>query len=238
MNPVWAFAPHRWVCVRALTLSALVFAVGCDDGDAVHGFAVDGSAAASGTTSTGGAGAGAPSQAGAGAAMPVAGAGGSADSGGSEAGAGGVTPGDAGAGGDSDAGAAGQPGQATSCETGGALFLAGNYVDTAFNRLLLRSAAKAPTFALVPSGAANPSRPPQLFAVERLCAPGGALIATDESSSYRVDFTQSGLKFAVCISAPVPTLAAALALPAADSSRLSDTGCAGKPFTVYTAEAP
>ena len=240
-----AAGPRRSVSWCAVATFALLLVVACDDNDALRGSVSGGDAGASagGVANAGGgvASAGAPTHAGASGAS-LAGTGGSAAG---EAGAGGASSPDAGAGGESEAGAgdeseggaSGEPSQDEHCESGGALFLAGNYVDTAGNRLLLRSAPKAATFAIVPSGAASPAKLPQLFQVDRLCAPGGALIAKDGSSSYRVDFVQTGLRFAVCISTAVATPDAASALPPADSSHSSDTGCSGKPFTVYTAEA-
>ena len=114
------------------------------------------------------------------------------------------------------------------------MFVVGNYEDTAGNQIILRAAPKAATFALVPAGVANPAKPPQLFLVNRVCAPGGALIASDGSSSYRLDFVQSGNQLAVCLSAAVSTVEAALALPPADAAHSTSTGCAGHAFTVYT----
>ena len=233
-QPARAIAPRRSISLCAVALTALVFAAACNDSDAVSlGVAGASGVAGSGAAGAGGvAGAGAPGHAGASGA-PIASAGGDALG---EAGAGGAPTGDAGASGESEAGAAGEPGQVTNCAPGGDLFLAGNYVDTAGNRLLLRSAAKAATFAIVPAGAASPAKPPRLFAVERICAPGGALIAKDATSRYRVDFAQTGLKFAVCIAAPVSSLDAALGVAPANAAHVADNGCTGKPFTVYTAE--
>ncbi|MEO8902814.1 MAG: hypothetical protein ABI488_12305 [Polyangiaceae bacterium] len=165
----------------------------------------------------------------------------SAGSAGSDSAGGADTAGQAGsggtAGGNAGAGAGGGSGQTTNCVAGGTPFVVGNYVDASGRQLLLRTAAKAATFALVPAGAANSALPPQLFLVERVCASGGALIAKDESSAYRVDFLQSGSQFAICLSAAVATLDAALVLAPANLAHAADTGCAGKPFTVYTAEA-
>jgi hypothetical protein len=232
MQPARAIAPRRLVSSWAVATTALFFAAACNDSDAAHAViagaggalnAQAGHAGASGEAVAGASGSAAGEAAAGGAASDAGAAGENAGAaGGSEAGAG---------------GAAGEGGQVTNCEAGGGLFVVGNYIDAAGNRFLLRNAAKAATFAIVPAGAASPATPPRLFAVDRLCAPGGALIATDASSSYRVDFRQAGSQLAVCISAPTPTLAAALALPPADSSRAADTGCAGKPFTDYSAEA-
>ena len=229
-----ASGPRRSVSSCAVAL-ALVLAAACNDNDALRGVVSGGGAGASagGVANSGAAGdAGGASLAGTGGS-----AAGESGAGASSADAGAGDASDAGAGGESDGGAGGAPGQAMNCESGGALFLAGNYVDPAGNRFLLRSAAKAATLAIVPAGSASPAKLPQLYEVDRLCAAGGALIAKDASASYRVDFVQTGLKFAVCISAPVATLAAALALPPAVVSHLVDSGCAGKPFSVYTAEA-
>ncbi len=128
----------------------------------------------------------------------------------------------------SEAGAAGTAGERIACEAGGVLFVVGNYRNAAGDQLLLRSTATASTLALVSHGAARPSVPPQLFLVERSCAPGGALLVRDESAHYRLDFRQAGGRFALCASVPVATLEAA--------ARLTP-GCAGKPFSMYDAEA-
>ncbi len=227
MHLARGFVPRRSVSLLAVAATALLFAA-CNDGDTLRG----GAAGAAGGTDAG-ANSGGAANAGASGASVAGSAGSVAD----DAGAGGALTSEAGAAGAGEAGAAGEPGQVPSCTAGGALFVVGNYADASGNRLLLRTAAKAATFALVPAGVATPAQPPQLYLVERVCAPGGALIAKDESSSYRVDFTQTGSRFSVCLSAPVATLAAALVLPPGDPSHAADTGCAGKPFTVYTAEA-
>ncbi|MEI9948808.1 MAG: hypothetical protein WDO74_07445 [Pseudomonadota bacterium] len=162
-----------------------------------------------------------------------AGSGGVAGSAGSDAVAGaGAIAGNAGS--DAVAGAGGV-GPTSTCAVGGALFVVGNYADTAGNQFILRAAPKAATFALIPTGAAHPTRPPQLFLVKRVCAPGGALIASDGSSNYRVDFMQTGSQLAICWSGSVATLEAALVLPPADGSHAASTGCAGHAFTVYSA---
>jgi hypothetical protein len=164
-----------------------------------------------------------------------------AGSGGTASGEAGTKNSEAGAGGDAgangaEAGAAGAPAAVVSCEPGGALFVAGNYANAAGDELLLRSTPSAATLALVPKAPAAPAKPPELFAVERVCAPGGALIVRDTSSRYRVDFSQVYDQILVCISSPVATLDLASNLPPADLAHASDTGCAGKPFSVYTAE--
>ena len=212
-------------------------------------------ASSAGASNVGSAGIGAVSSAGIGGGAgstemsEVAGAGGVNSAG--EAGFGGENGGNAGVGaggvaGDSGSagaiGVAGNSGGAgagavTNCEAGGPPFVVGNYVDPSGAQLILRTASKAATFALLPAGSADPTRPPQLFLVERVCAPGGALIARDQSANYRVDFLQAGSQFAICVSAAVPTLEAALALPAANPAHSADTGCAGHPFTIYSAEA-
>ena len=225
------FIPARHsISLIAVAAAGLVFASACNDGDAGHAAVVHATAGAAGA-----AGAGADSLGSSGAGM------GGANHVASDAGSGGATAGDAGIGGDGgasgDGGAAGETNHTLNCATGGALFVVGNYSDAAGNRFVLRTAAKAATFALIPAGVADPAQPPRLFLVDRLCAPGGALIARDESSSYRVDFLQTGSTLAVCLSAPVATLDAALALPPADSAHAANTGCAGKPFTSYTTEA-
>ena len=256
------FVPtHRSISSMAVAMVALVFAVACEDNDGLRIQSASGSGGAGGALaaqggSSGAALAGSPSNsAGKGGLDEVAGnAGGVAGSAGSGlAGSGGVagsagSGGIAGSGGVAGSGVAGSAGSGgiagsggsgptTNCVAGGALFVVGNYADATGNQLMLRAAPKAATFALVPAGGAEPSKPPQLFLVNRLCAPGGALIASDGSSNYRVDFVQSGSQLAVCLSAPVPTLDAALALPAADTSHSTSTGCAGHPFASYTTGA-
>ena len=221
---------RRSISVLAVATVALAFTPACDDGDGVPA-AID-------TGGSGGAG-NVASHAGAGGAA-VAGAAGSIGSG--DAGSAGVTSGDAGAGGDGagagagDAGAPGEPGQASNCRPGGAPLVVGNYQDAAGNQLLLRTAAKAATLALLPAGAENPAQPPRLFVVNRVCSSGQALLASDESSSYRVDYVQTGAQLAVCWSVPVASLEAALALNPADAAHSAGTGCAGQPFAAYTAE--
>lgn len=133
---------------------------------------------------------------------------------------------------------AGGSGPLSNCTAGGALFVLGNYADSGGNQVILRAAPKATTFALVPAGAATRTHPPQLFLVNRVCAPGGALIASDGSSNYRLDFIQSGNQLATCLSAAAATLDAALALPPANPSLSASTGCSGQPFTDYSAGSP
>ena len=229
LHPVrGVFLARRSVSFLTVALAALVFAAACNDSDGA------GAPIASGGSVGDAAGGAAAGNAGASGAAAAGAAGNNVAS---DAGSGGAVSGDAGAGGDGDAGAAGEPGQVTNCVAGGAQFVVGNYADTAGNKFILRTSAKAATFALIPAGAANPAKPPRLFLVDRICAPGGALIAKDESSSYRLDFRQTGSQLAVCLSAAAPTLGAALALPAADGARAADTGCSGKPFAFYTTEA-
>lgn len=153
--------------------------------------------------------AGSPSVAGA--AGAPAGSGGSAGST-TEAGAGGVSN-EAGAAGElNESGAGGEGGALpiSRCEAGGALFVAGNYAD-ATRSLLLRTTATAATLALVPKAAASSTTLPQLFLVERSCAPGGAVIARDESAHYRVEFQQSDSRLQICF-AKAATFEAALLL--------------------------
>jgi hypothetical protein len=166
---------------------------------------------------------------------PSGGAGGAAGAPIAEAGAGGTAEG--GAADTGEAGAAGAAAEPVVCQPGGTLFVVGNYVNAAGDELFLRSTASAATLAVVPKAPAAPAQPPQLFAVERVCAPGGALVARDATSRYRVDFAQSGSQFAFCMSPPVPTLDAAANLPPADVTHAADTGCSGQPFKAYTAEA-
>lgn len=236
-HPARGFAPtRRSISLTAVALAALLLVSACNDNDHAHA-----GAGTAGANSAGTAGANSAGTAGANSAG-TAGANSAGTAGANSAGAGGADPaGQGGSGdavaGDGGAGAGGGSAQATSCAAGGTPFVVGNYVDRAGNQLVLRTAAKATTFALLSAGAANPALPPRLFLVERVCAPGGALIAKDESSAYRVDFLQAGSQFALCLSAAVSTLDAALALPAANVAHAADTGCAGKPFTVYTAEA-
>ena len=123
------------------------------------------------------------------------------------------------------------------CEPGGKLFVVGNYVNRSGAELLLRATASAATLAFVPQAPASPTKPPQLFAVERVCAGAASLVVRDASSRYRLDFSQSGNQFSLCLSSPVATLDLAANLPPADFTHASDTGCAGKPFSVYSAEA-
>ncbi|MET0794253.1 MAG: hypothetical protein ABW061_22210 [Polyangiaceae bacterium] len=138
----------------------------------------------------------------------------------------------------SEAGAAGVGGsESAACAAGGALFVVGNYANAAGDQLLLRSTATAATLALVPHGEASPTALPQLFLVERTCAPRNALIVRDESAYYRLDFSQVGGHFAFCASASVATLDAAVLLTPADVSRATSTGCSGKPFSSFDAEA-
>jgi hypothetical protein len=111
--------------------------------------------------------------------------------------------------------------------------VAGNYLDLAGNDFLLRTTATAATLARVPKGAADPGKLPQLFLVERSCAPGGAVIVQGETEHYRLDFVQNGAELAVCFSA-APTLQAALELAPAAVSRSADTGCLGKPFETFS----
>jgi len=256
----------RSISSTAAALAAIIFAIGCNDNDGLNtsmGGAGASEGGHAGATHTGSAGASHAGSGGMGGVSSVeigggagstemsevAGAGGvnsagEADSGGANggnagAGAGGVAgnSGSAGAFGVAGNGGGAGAGPVTNCVAGGTPFVVGNYVDSAGAQLILRTAAKAATFALVPAGSADPTRPPQLFLVERVCVPGGALIARDQSASYRVDFLQAGSQFAICVSAAVPTLEAALALPAANPAHSADTGCAGHPFTIYSAEA-
>ncbi len=209
-----------------LTLSAVACGKTEDDSSALATAGVGGTAAQGGAAGSGG---GAHSGSGGRAGHGLAGASNDA------AGAGGDTS-EAGAGGTDEAGAAGAPGQGA-CEPGGSVFVVGNYVNATGDELLLRATPTASTFALVPRAPAVPAKPPRLFAVDRFCAAGGALIAHDGSSYYRADFSQNGGTIELCISAPVATLDAASSLPKADSTHASDTGCAGKPFASYTTEA-
>ena len=217
---------RRSISVLAVATVALAFIPACDDGDGVRAAIDRGGSSGAGNAS---------SDAGAGGAA-VAGAAGSTSLG--DAGSAGVASGDAGAGGDGvgNAGAAGEPGQASNCRPGGAPLVVGNYQDAAGNQLLLRTAAKAATLALLPAGAENPAQPPRLFVVNRVCSSGQALLASDESSIYRVDYVQTGAQLAVCWSVPVANLEAALALNPADGAHSADNGCAGQPFAAYTAE--
>jgi hypothetical protein len=135
-----------------------------------------------------------------------------------------------------DAGAAGAWTRALGCEPGGMLFAAGNYSDKAGNELWLRETATARALALIPSGVASPAKPPQLFALERVCLSGAALIVRDATSAYRVDFSQASSELSVCFSAATATVESAIALPTADLNPAADTGCWGKPFTVFAKE--
>lgn len=234
--PARAAGPARSILLWAVALTAITFSAACDDSDSMRAPPnAGGGGGTSGASTAGGAGRNA-----AGSAGTVAGEAGA----GGDSGAGGESdaPGPAGeAGNGGDAGAAGEagagPGLISNCSPGGAPLVVGNYVDAAGNQFLLRTAARSATFALVPAGPANPARLPRLFVIERVCSVGKALVASDESASYRLDFTQTGNQLAVCLSAPVATLDAAAALPRADATHAADTGCAGKPFTVFTAEA-
>jgi len=157
---------------------------------------------------------------------------GSAGSAGS-AGSGGLA-GSSGSGGASSSAGSGGSGPSSNCAVGGALFAEGTYADANGNQFILKIAQKATTFALVPAGVANSTQPPQLFRVDRVCAPSGALIANDASSSYRVDFIQTGSQLAVCLSPPAPSLDAALVVPPADTAHVTDTGCSGQAFKIYS----
>jgi len=220
---------RRSISLWAVALTAFTFTVACDDhDDSVRAPADSGGGGTSGGATAGGA--GRNTEGSAGTLVSESGAGGDSGVGG-ESGA----AGDAGAAG--EAGAGPGPGTVSNCPPGGAPLVVGNYVDAGGNQFLLRAAAKAATFALVPAGAANPAKLPRLFVINRVCSAGKALIASDESASYRLDFTQMGNQLSVCLSAPVTTLDTAVALPSADVTHAADTGCAGKPFSVYTAEA-
>ena len=239
------------VSPRAVAVIALVFAFGCHDDDALRADGLAGGSGMSGAaaghagadagTSGRGASAGEAAIAGYVGADEVAGGAGSAEVAGNagsmdSAGSGG-SAGLAGSDGGAGRAGSGAGGATSNCAAGGALFVVGNYADAAGNEIILRSGAKAATIALVPAGAATPSKPPQLFLVDRVCKPGGALIANDGSSRYRLDLEQSGSQLAVCWSAAVTTLDAALALPPADASLYASSGCSGQPFTIYTAAA-
>jgi hypothetical protein len=171
-----------------------------------------------------------------GATQLVGGAGGKASAAGvdDEAGSGGVA---------GEGGAAGASGSAvatvqpSACEPGGTLFAAGNYSDTEGNELWLRRGSKALTLALIPSGPANAANLPQLFVIDRVCAGSAALLARDASSAFRFDFSVEGNALAVCMSAAVASVDAALLLPAVDISHAGNVGCLGKPIKVFTPEA-
>ncbi len=133
-------------------------------------------------------------------------------------------------------GTAGAPPQTGACLPGGTLFAVGNYVDGSGNELWLRSNAKATTLALITHGPAKPAKPPQIWLIERVCSSGSALIAKDPSSAYRVDFSFLGSTLAVCTSVAAASVDAALALAPADFGHALDTGCLGKPFSVFLPE--
>jgi len=211
----------RSISRAIVALSVFALFIGCHDNDAVP--AID-SVGSAGTDEAAGS-SRSPGSAGASETASSSGSGGAA---GREV---------AGSAGSAGVAGAGGTGPLSNCTAGGALFVVGNYADSADNQLLLRTAPKAATFALVPPGVASPVHPPQLFLVNRVCAPGGALIASDGTANYRLDFIQSGSQLAVCSSAAVATLDAALALPPANLSLSASTGCSGQPFTVYTAGA-
>ncbi len=209
--------------VLAATSALLLLSVGaCGNSE----LSEDGSAGSAGRAASGGAphaaaGARATSSAGNTASVPDAGAGGQRDE--SAAGAAGNAQANDQA---NEAAAAGTGSERVACTAGDAPFVVGNYQNVAGDQLLLRSTATASTLALVSQGAARPSAPPQLFLVERSCAPGGALLVRDQSAHYRLDFRQTGGRLALCSSAPVATLDAA--------ARLTP-GCASKPFSMYDA---
>ena len=215
----------RSFCFFAASGAFLLLAVGaCADNDVVQ-VGRGGAAGIGAAPHAGAAGAHATAGNGNGGSMADAGAGGSNDE--PSAGAAG-----------SDAGAAGTTGDdGPACATGGALFVVGNYENSEGDELLLRSTATAATLALVPHEARSSAAVPQLFLVEQTCAPGNALIVRDESAYYRLDFWQIGQRFALCTSAPVATLLAARELAPANVSHAATTGCAGKPFSTFDAEA-
>lgn len=215
---------HRIYLFGVSGLALALCATACNDSDATSGGHA-GSPASVGTPASAGASGSAETDAGAGG---TAGAAGQSALGG-EAGQAGEA-GEAGQGGD-----AGAPSAVSRCEAGGTLFVAGNYGD-AKRSLLLRTTATAATLALLPKGAASSANLPQLFLVERSCAPGGALIARDESTHYRVDFDQSENRLSICF-LPAATLQAALELEPADKAHAADRGCAGKPFQSFVQEA-
>ncbi len=170
----------------------------------------------------------------AGAADEVAGA---ADAGASaDAGAAGVPAGGGGTSGSGTGGSAGAPTQSVTCTAGGSLFATGNYADAQGNELWLRTNAHASTLAWIAQGPAKVANPPQILVVERVCAAGGALLAKAASAVYRIDFSFAGNQLALCKSAAVPSLEAALALPPADWAHAADTGCSGQPFSVFVTQ--
>ncbi len=181
----------RLVSLLAVATAGLVFTSACND-DADPPVAIGGTGAAGSAGHAGTSGAFAASTSGAFAA-------GSGGTNTGDAGSGSASGGDAGASGDGPAGAAGESGQTMNCTEGGAEFIVGNYEDAAGDHFLLRTAAKATTFAAIPAGAATPAKPPRLFLVERFCMAGGALLAKDETSHYRLDFLQLGNQLSLCL---------------------------------------